>query len=76
MTAKAPPPEDSQLTDRYSALACVSARISTSCRGKAAAYLASRRSPYLYQVRVPGISADAQVIVAKLLLGGLAKDVS
>lgn len=31
---------------------------------------------YLHQVRVPGISADAQIIVAKLLLCGLAKDVS
>lgn len=57
-------------------MAYVSTLISTSCRGKVAAHLASRRSSHLHQVRVPGISADAQVIVAKLLLCGLAKDVS
>ena len=31
---------------------------------------------HLHQVRVPGIAADVEVVIAKLLLGGLAKDVS
>jgi hypothetical protein len=31
---------------------------------------------HLHQVGVPGIAADVEVVIAKLLLGGLPKDVS
>lgn len=35
-----------------------------------------RKIEYLHQVAIPGIAADMEVVVAKLLLGGLSKDVS
>lgn len=31
---------------------------------------------YLHQVGIPGIAADVEVVVAELLLGGLAEDMS
>lgn len=63
MTAKAPPPLASQLTETYSGLAC---------RGSADALGVACRRADLDQVGVPGIFGDAQVIVALLLLRVLA----
>jgi hypothetical protein len=90
MTAKAPPPLDSQLTERYSGFTCrsglkLSAQVAVrsvdsgggrESRRAGGADQGNDPVTYLYQVGVPGIAADVEVVIAKLLLGGLPKDVS
>ena len=73
MTANAPPPPDSQLTERYSGLTW--ARSEGSAAGLGCDE-AGYRAKYLHQVGIPGIAADVEVVVAELLLGRLPKDVS
>ena len=70
MTAKAPPPEASQLTERYSGLTCATHQPQWSRLS------AGRLGAYLDQIGVPGISADAQVVVAGVLARRFAKDVA
>ena len=82
MTAKAPPPLDSQLTERYSGLACSTAGsqyVSSHMRfrGEQARTRArGGRASDLDQVGIPGIATDADVVVAELFPRGLAENVA
>lgn len=71
MTANAPPPPDSQLTDRNSGftwqtrLLCVAFMIRTLEVGL-----------YLHKIGIPRIPTDVEIVVAELLPGRLSEDVS
>jgi hypothetical protein len=68
ITANAPPPLASQLTEMYSGFACMPSAPTPACSGP--------RSPDLHQVRIPGIATDMQVIIGSLLLCGLPENMS
>jgi hypothetical protein len=76
MTANAPPPPDSQLTERYSGLTCQAPGVNELKMRLGGAARENTQITHLHQVGIPGIAADVEVVVAKLLLGGLSKDVS
>lgn len=101
MTAKEPPPPDSQLTERYFGLTYIAqAHVLISaaiplflgyvrvvawkevggprwmCSHRRVGLVTGRGEGYLYEVGIPGILADVEVIVAVLLPRRLAIDVS
>lgn len=78
MTANAPPPDASQLTERYSGLTYSDSQppLYQRCGGTMAAAPTGARKTHLDQVCVPSIAADVDVVVAEFLSRRLAKDVS
>ena len=72
ITANAPPPLASQLTERYSGLAWPAAVSSVFSAPSLDCILIA----HLHQIRVPRIATDMQIVVARLLPGGFSKNVS
>lgn len=80
MTAKAPPPLASQLTERYSGLAFAIRLVSSyTPQGGRAQWAHDERGAFLTdldQVGVPSIATDSDVVIAELLPRRLSEDVS